>query len=89
MAEIIAFPQEHNLGRARRVAQVWFYKRSQKAKDAYWASTVQNLASSFRRAGFSEREAIRQVNGFRAAVEHEIGNLERDVRYLDDGPGAA
>jgi len=85
MAELICFPQERNVGKARRVAAVYLRRRTDKARSTYWRDTCATLEWMMRRRGFSPAEIERQVSAFTWAVQNEINRLSA----RGNGPGAA
>lgn len=85
MAEIICFPQDRNVGKARHVAKLYLAKKTVRARDTYWDMVCGRLAGSMRRAEFSDAEINRQLEAFLWAVEQEIAV----ICQRGNGPGAA
>ena len=88
MAEIICFPQDRNIGKARIVAHRWLQK-SGRAREAYWSTTIGRMAGVMLRIGFSDDAIARETEAFRRAVQIEI-DFTTDV-FTDNRtpPGAA
>lgn len=76
MAHLISFPQERNIGKARRVAAVYLGKRTNRAKASYWSNICSRLDAAMRRCGFSDAEIEQQIDAFRGLVERELGRLQ-------------
>lgn len=85
MAEIICFPQDRNVGKARHVAALYLAKSTERARTTYWQMVCGRLAGSMGRAGFSDVEIERQIEAFLWAVEQEIAI----ICQRGNGPGAA
>lgn len=88
MADLIPFPQDRNIGKARHVAERWLQK-SGRAREVYWSTTVNRLALVMARIGFDDAEIARETEAFRRAVQTEI-DFSTDV-FPDNRtpPGAA
>lgn len=71
-ATLICFPQDRNIGRARRVAQTYVRRPTERAREAYLAETCQTLAGVMQRRGFERVEIERQIMAFRIAVAAEL-----------------
>jgi hypothetical protein len=85
MAQLVCFPQERNIGKARRVASVYLGKRTEKARSSYWGDTCNRLQWTMQRCGFIDHEIERQIQAFKWAVEEELDRLSQ----RGNGPGAA
>jgi len=75
-AEIIAFPQDRNIGKARHVASVFLKRVSDRDRQSYWRRVVQSLRDQFLRNGLDEQETNRQIDIFRSAVQSEVYRIE-------------
>ncbi|MGV8952822.1 MAG: DUF6074 family protein [Cypionkella sp.] len=73
-ATIIAFPQNRNVGRIRRVA-LKLSERDGKLKEAYWNRSCNDLASMLIKAGLSEAHVQAQLYAFHEAVNSELYRL--------------
>jgi hypothetical protein len=98
MADLIMFPQEHNLGKARHVAATWIAVRTTRARHSYWRTIATRLATTMRNWGVPEEEIEVQIEALRSAVQEQIYLIEARTRqhasrhqndYTDNGPGAA
>ena len=85
MADLICFPQERNVGKARRVAAVYLNKPTDRGKTSYWGDICGRLEHTMRRCGFPDQTIEKEIRGFKCAVELELGRLTN----RDQGPGAA
>ncbi|HCO55167.1 MAG TPA: hypothetical protein DIT93_09135 [Pelagibacterium sp.] len=85
MADLICFPQERNVGKARHVAVIYLGKDTERGRNSYWKMVVERLAGTMARCGFSEAEIDREIGAFLWAVEQQIYILTQ----RNDGPGAA
>lgn len=89
MAQILPFPQDRNVGKARRVARVWLSFRGRQ-REAYWSNTVGRLAFVLERIGFDEAEVDRQLEAFKLAVQAQIDIPTDDtIDNRNPPPGAA
>lgn len=84
MADLIPFPQDRNIGKARVVAHRWLQK-SWRARESYWSTTVNRMAFVMQRIGFDDAEIARQVDAFQRAVQTEI-DFTTDVFSTDRTP---
>ena len=92
MADILCFPQQRNVGKARHVAELYLNRRTTKDRDVYWRTTKNRLAGVLERCGFPEAEIDKQIVAFTGAVQREIDiihNFRATGRGSDNGPGAA
>ncbi len=76
MADLIAFPQDRNVGKARHVAALWMQRPTQRARDVYWRSITRNLFSRLVANGFTPAQADRQLVAFCKAVQHQVDLIE-------------
>lgn len=73
-ATIIAFPQDRNMGRIRRVA-LKLTERTGKLQESYWARSCNDLASMLLKAGHTIDQVDAQINAFHGAVSLELCRL--------------
>lgn len=85
-AEVIPFPANRRVGKARRVAEVLNSKRGRDA-DAYWLRTVETLLGQMDRAGVSREAAEREAQAFFDAVQAELNRMAYASR--GEYPGGA
>ncbi|NTG09242.1 DUF6074 family protein [Rhizobium rhizogenes] len=76
--KLIPFPLSARVGKVRRVAEVC-ERRSDKDRASYWRTETGRLWDHLEAIGCSEPEIIRQMDGFKAAVQSEINR-----RYCQD-----
>lgn len=77
-AKLIPFPLSRALGRARRVAQTFLDRKTDKGQKAFWARTVGQLERHMRNAGFDDHIIDLEIAAFRDAVQTEIYRFERE-----------
>jgi len=82
MAEIIAFPLDRYVGKARHVAAL-IARRRGKDRDTYFRTTCHRLAAGLRGIGLDEREVQRQIEAFVGAVNQAV---QEGWRYPADQP---
>lgn len=85
MADIICFPQERNVGKARHVARLYLGKRTSREQQIYWKMICDRLAGWMERAGFQQADIDRQTAAFLRSVEWQIHFMTNK----GNGPGAA
>lgn len=76
--QMIPFPADKRIGKARRCAEVIASRQTKRARDAYWRQTTETLADQLFRAGIEEAEIERQIGLFREAVQRELDRLSTD-----------
>jgi hypothetical protein len=77
MADLLAFPQGRNVGKARHVAALWMQRRPGRQRDSYWATVCQRLRGVLERVGFDESEIDKQVGDFAATVNDQVHAIEQ------------
>lgn len=76
--QIIAFPADKRVGKARHVAKL-FASKGEKTAQSYWRTTTNRLYDQLIRQGVDASEAERQITLFRLAVERELVALSDQV----------
>lgn len=71
-AQIIPFPQEHNIGKARHVAALLLKRRTEKDQESYWRQVCNRMAGSMAKAGLDDDQIATQLNAFSRAVSNEM-----------------
>lgn len=92
MADLFAFPQRRNVGKARHVAALWLGKHSQRDRDVYWKMICDRYRRSMGAAGFDAETITRQLTDFCDAVNEQIVLINERTRHHarnDDPLGAA
>ena len=79
--QLIPFPLSARVGKIRRVAEVC-ERRNDKEREIYWRTETNRLWGHLEAIGCQEPEIIRQMDGFKAAVQGEINR-----RYCDGRGG--
>jgi hypothetical protein len=80
-AVVIAFPLDRDVRRVRHVARLFLSKQTDKAREAYWRSSVcQKLFATLVRNGIDDDQAHRQLEAFRLAVGIEMDHLMNGTR---------
>lgn len=72
MADLIAFPQRCNVGKARHVARLWLGRPTEREREVYWQAVQSRLARSLARIGFGRDEILAQVTEFAALVRRHL-----------------
>jgi len=75
-ADIVAFPQERNLGRARRVVDAVVTKRTQSSRQRYFDRVLFQLGSELEAAGLGASQINRELDAFTRAVNAELWRRE-------------
>ena len=88
MADLIPFPQDRNVGKARHVAHR-LLRKSGRERETYWSTTVNRMALVMERIGFDDVEIARQVHAFHRAVQTEIDFSQDILTDNRNPPGAA
>lgn len=71
MADILCFPLNRAVGRARHVADLWLQK-SGRDREVYWSNTVRRMTGVLQRVGLSDDEIAVQIDAFQRAVQVEV-----------------
>jgi hypothetical protein len=82
-ALVIPFPQNRNVGKARRTAQTFLKRRTEASRDRYWRRTIETLERQLSRAGLNNAEIEGQITAFRSVVQFEIDR----ANSRNDQPG--
>jgi hypothetical protein len=77
-AEIVAFPLNRDVGRARRIAAAILKRRSPVAQQGEFERQAAAIATKLRAAGIVEAEITRQIAAFTGAVNAELERRQHD-----------
>jgi len=92
MADVLCFPQDRNIGKARHVAKLYLGKPKGRDREVYWSMVTSRLTLMLDKCGFSDEEISRQIEALRWAVQEQINithHFEPRDRESDNGPGVA
>lgn len=74
--QIIPFPANKRIGKARSVAQQIVKRKTEKSRDRYWESTVLTFSKQMERAGINQPEIEQEISAFAELVQREINRLD-------------
>lgn len=72
MVDVIPFPLDRYVGKARYVAAMINRRRTIREREIYFRSICRSLANQLRRAGLEESEVSRQIDAFTKTVKRSI-----------------
>lgn len=93
--QVIIFPMEARIGKARHVAEKCLSRKSKEQRTGYWNLIVKNLTEELEKRGLQPDQIQKEIEAFRDAVEAEMRKAHAQANQSprpaewDDGPQRA